>query len=165
MHARRTWQAVCAGAALIAGCESTGDPRQGGLFGWSEERAIARQEQLGQTDQLARDQLAQEQRRTAMLSTQQVGRVDEAASLEAELGRLLKENGALDAQVRSLLQRQQVGQEQVARLRRMLADNAQLRQATRAPASGRTSSTTAQVDAVSEQNAKLHRELMILLQR
>ena len=34
-----------ASLAALAGCETTGDPRQGGLFGWSESKAQGRQAQ------------------------------------------------------------------------------------------------------------------------
>lgn len=34
-----------AALAALTGCETTGDPTQGGLFGWSESKARARQEE------------------------------------------------------------------------------------------------------------------------
>lgn len=36
------------GALALAGCETTGDPQQGGLFGWSENKAKARSSALQQ---------------------------------------------------------------------------------------------------------------------
>jgi hypothetical protein len=36
------------GALALAGCETTGDPTQGGLFGWSENKAQARSAALEQ---------------------------------------------------------------------------------------------------------------------
>ena len=160
MNAIRKWLAVAMCAPLVSGCESTGDPRQGGLFGWSEQKALARQDLLLQDGQLARQQLAAQQQRAATLGDQQVALATETAGLKAELGRLLEENGALDAQLRALMQRRRLGQDDAARLRRMLADNAQLRQAARASASG---GARPQAGAVSDQNARLHREVMILL--
>lgn len=34
---------------ILASCATTGDPRQGGLFGWSETKAVDRQRQLEAT--------------------------------------------------------------------------------------------------------------------
>lgn len=45
MTRRRQAIAALAVGAVCAGCETTGDPRQGGLFGWSETKAKARQEE------------------------------------------------------------------------------------------------------------------------
>jgi len=36
----------CILTVVITGCAATGDPNQGGLFGWSEEKAIDRQKNL-----------------------------------------------------------------------------------------------------------------------
>lgn len=42
------------GSLLLTSCETTGDPRQGGLFGWSESKAqnrlADREDQLDQTE-------------------------------------------------------------------------------------------------------------------
>jgi hypothetical protein len=147
---------------LLAGCATTGDPRQGGLFGWSEEQAIARKESLEQSDRLAQQQAATEQQRTSALGGRQAELARTRLQLEAELGRLLEENDKLDTQLRGLMQRQQVGQNDATRLRKMLADNAKLRLSTRASATG---GALPPVEAVNDQNARLQREVMILLQR
>ena len=43
-----------AGSLLLTSCETTGDPRQGGLFGWSESKAqnrlADREDRLDQTE-------------------------------------------------------------------------------------------------------------------
>ncbi|HEX8294884.1 MAG TPA: hypothetical protein VF593_01175 [Chthoniobacteraceae bacterium] len=59
MNARLRWVAGAL-AALAAGCETTGDPQQGGLFGWSESKARERQAAkraavAGAETQLSRD--------------------------------------------------------------------------------------------------------------
>lgn len=162
----RAWFAFLVCAPLLAGCATTGDPRQGGLFGWSEDKAAARQEQLMQNDQLARQQLANEQQRMAALGSQRALLATETARLQAELGRLLEENRMLDTQLRGLMQRRQLRQDHVARLQKMLNDNEQLRVTAHERASNRTQpAAPAQVRAISDQNAQLHREVMILLQR
>ena len=51
---------VLMAAALLAGCTTTGDPREGGLFGWSEAQARDRQQErqnrvAGEQAELARE--------------------------------------------------------------------------------------------------------------
>jgi len=51
---------VLMAAALLAGCTTTGDPREGGLFGWSEAKARDRQQErqnrvAGEQAKLARE--------------------------------------------------------------------------------------------------------------
>ncbi|MDR3403380.1 MAG: hypothetical protein P4L99_12855 [Chthoniobacter sp.] len=51
---------MLAAAWLLAGCTTTGDPRQGGLFGWSEAKARDRQQKrqdrvAGEEAELARE--------------------------------------------------------------------------------------------------------------
>ena len=94
----------------------------------------------------------------------------EAAQLQVQLDRLMVENAGLDAKLRDLMQRRQLGVEQTARLRQVLADNERTRAAARTAstastaANGRPASAATQLDAVSDQNGRLHREVMILLQ-
>jgi len=153
-------------ALMVGGCASTGDPRQGGLFGWSEEQAKARQAYLKQDEMKAQDQAESEQRRTAMLSGRQTALATEASRLESEVNRLLDENGKLDAQLRDLMQRRQLGQDDAQRLRKVLADNAKLRIAAPPPEQERIQpNSQARAESLNTQNNRLHREIMILLQR
>jgi predicted RNase H-like nuclease (RuvC/YqgF family) len=59
MEARSSLVSLLVCAALC-GCRTTGDPTQGGLFGWSEqkaeERQVAREEILSREEQAARRQ-------------------------------------------------------------------------------------------------------------
>jgi len=48
---------------LAAGCATTGDPREGGLFGWSETKAQARQREREQRAEAAQAALDREIRR------------------------------------------------------------------------------------------------------
>ena len=64
--------------AALASCATTGDPNQGGLFGWSESKAQARQanlqNQLQDVQQDTQDQQARTQqleRKKAQLESQQ----------------------------------------------------------------------------------------------
>lgn len=87
---------LCFLAALtVTGCETTGDPRQGGLWGWSEAKARDRQA-------LLRDQLvgAQEQRsaaaaRSASLRSRQSSLRADVSSRSAKLNRLQSDVTAL----------------------------------------------------------------------
>ena len=60
----KTRLAVAIAAIALAGCETTGDPRQGGFFGWSEAKARAREDGQVQTLDRAERQLAGETART-----------------------------------------------------------------------------------------------------
>jgi len=54
-------------AAALTSCETTGDPRQGGLFQWSESKARDRQADLqNQLDEVQQD-TANQQARTERL--------------------------------------------------------------------------------------------------
>ncbi len=64
--------------AALTSCETTGDPRQGGLFGWSENKARDRQADLqAQLNDVQQDTANQQarteqlQRRKAQLESQQ----------------------------------------------------------------------------------------------
>jgi len=67
MRAHTLVTAILPVVALLAACETTGDPRQGGLFGWSE--AKARQRQADRRTELAavQAQVAREESRAARL--------------------------------------------------------------------------------------------------
>ena len=56
----KTRLAVAIAAIALAGCETTGDPRQGGFFRWSEAKARAREDGQVQTLDRAERQLAGE---------------------------------------------------------------------------------------------------------
>ena len=84
--------------------------------------------------------------------------------LRSELDRLMTENESLDTQLRELIRRRQLGEGETARLRKLLNDNQRLRAAARVPPPVPKASAAPPVDAVNEQNGRLHREVMILLQ-
>jgi hypothetical protein len=58
--------------ALLAACETTGNPREGGLFGWSEAKARERQVEKRSEVRAAEAALTREQRRTAQLQAREV---------------------------------------------------------------------------------------------
>ena len=154
-------------ALAAAGCATTGDPRRGGLFGWSEEQAQQRQRSLQQAQTEAQQQAALETQRGAALQGQQARLSAEGSQLRSELDRLLAENGKLEQQLRDLMQRRQLGENEARRLGKLLADNQQLRAGARAaarPGAAPGAPTPMQAQAVNEQNGRLHREVMLLLQ-
>lgn len=87
-------------AGCLTGCQTTGDPRQGGLFGWSESKAIDRQERL-------REQLADSSARER--------------SVQHREGTLVNRRAALESDVAIREERLRVLQEEVVALRRALA--------------------------------------------
>lgn len=93
----------CAAAVLLAGlstgCETTGDPRQGGLFGWSETKAIERQSALRDQFFLASEENRAAQNRSDSLRTTESGLRGEVADKSSQLAALRAEIAALDAQI------------------------------------------------------------------
>ena len=60
--------ALAAALASLSACETTGDPRRGGLFGWSETQARQRQAQKQTAVAGAEAELARESDRSAALN-------------------------------------------------------------------------------------------------
>jgi len=88
------WFLAAAATAVLAGCASTGDPREGGIF-WSESKAQDRQQALRREDQSTWAQAEQEQAEGAQLRRQRASvRASIAeehrriASMESELSDL-----------------------------------------------------------------------------
>lgn len=81
----------------VAGCETTGDPTQGGLLGWSETKAQGRAASLG--DQLAyRERLRERAERGRDASAAERSRLTgEVSDTEAELAQLGDDIRRLDA--------------------------------------------------------------------
>jgi septal ring factor EnvC (AmiA/AmiB activator) len=84
----------------LAGCQTTGDPSQGGLFGWSEAKAIERQNLL--RDQLAASSNAERDQR------------ERQESLQSNRSQLQRDVAARNRQLQSL-------QSEITALRNALA--------------------------------------------
>ena len=69
---RLAWLAGAAVCAALAACETTGDPREGGLFGWSETKAQERQTQKQTSVTGAEAKLASETSRSEALHARNV---------------------------------------------------------------------------------------------
>jgi len=65
--------AATAALLSLAACETTGDPRAGGLFGWSEAKAKERQQEKRDAVVQAESQLSRENARGAALEARRSG--------------------------------------------------------------------------------------------
>lgn len=75
--------AVLPAILLLAACETTGDPREGGLFGWSEKKALVRQDERRREVAAAEVALAREQSRTSQLAARDAAARRKAATAAA----------------------------------------------------------------------------------
>jgi chromosome segregation ATPase len=80
---------------LLTGCETTGDPSQGGLFGWSESKAIERQQELRQqwatssaAERTQRQQQESLRRSRTQLQRDVAARNTQLQALQAEIAAL-----------------------------------------------------------------------------
>lgn len=170
---------ICAVAALtfvLTGCQTTGDPRQGGLFGWSEEKATERQAALKRQDAETKRAESEAKLRATELGERQAKLQDAAASSQRELNQLLDENGQLERQLAELIGKRRLSETELARLKQVLASNQRARQSVQRLAAQASGSARAAAPApapvvhtaaaqVNEQNAQLQREVMLLLLR
>jgi septal ring factor EnvC (AmiA/AmiB activator) len=88
--------AALLGCAALCGCQTTGDPNQGGLFGWSEKKArqrIAEREQTLGEDQAA---MQTEQRHEAALRREVRANAEDLDEQQKEISQLLANVEALE---------------------------------------------------------------------
>lgn len=167
--ARRTTTAVLL-AALLAACETTGDPRRGGLVGWSEQQAIERQRALEAERTAAQHEQTQEIQRGAALAGQQAQLSAEVRTLQAHLASALAENDALDVKLRELMTKRQLAGSELARLRQTLDHSRRARGAAQRAAADNAAAPSADKLArhsqeVNRYNQQLHDEVMLLMGR
>jgi len=153
------------GAALLAtlwlacGCQTTGDPRQGGLFGWSEDKAQARAAALQASAASANEVARRERESQATLTDERRSADLETRSLQIQLEALEHENDGLEQQLRNLRARNEHVGGDVAKRLRELDDEA------RSVPPSKDRSSAARVDALDTRNRKLHEVLLLMLQR
>ena|GEM_PF-1814204 len=75
--------AAAVACLAIAACETTGDPRAGGLFGWSEDKAKARQQEKRDAVSHAESRLSRENERGAALDARRTGTEQRLSSAQA----------------------------------------------------------------------------------
>lgn len=81
----------------VAGCETTGDPNQGGLFGWSETKAQKRQSELRDVLYLEQDRTASARATGSRLSRTKSANAAALADERRELGRLRSQLDEIDS--------------------------------------------------------------------
>jgi uncharacterized protein YdcH (DUF465 family) len=157
-------------STLLTGCQTTGNPREGGLFGWSEEKARERQAVLEAETNAARKTADAELQRGAVLSKQQSHLHAEVNELQANLARLLAENNTLDGQIRALMSTRKMSATELSRLRQTLTANKRARAiarlvATQEPSNRMASQISAHSETVGQYNRQLQREVLLLMGR
>ena len=85
---------VC--SAALCGCETTGDPTQGGLFGWSEKKAGERIAERETTLEQAQENARQSAAEAAAFRHEEGANAEELREEQAELSRLLADTDALE---------------------------------------------------------------------
>lgn len=150
-------------AMAAAGCQTTGDPTQGGLFGWSAKKAQQRQQDLEQQNADAQGQLVSAQQQQSQLRQRESGLQTESAQLRSEIDRLMTENDHLEDQLRTLVHQRNLGEAELARLNAVLIQNQRMREFIRTGSAA--SPPDKQPELVNEQNNQLHHEIMLLLNR
>jgi len=84
------------GMLLILGCQqTTGDPRQGGLFGWSENKAVERQNIL-------KDTKYEEERKAEESKSESARLESERVALQGELDRQRRLIAEIDSELNAL---------------------------------------------------------------
>jgi hypothetical protein len=84
-------------ALLLAACETTGDPTQGGLFGWSESKAKTRQAALSSALYLEEDRGSAARSQTAGLQATKSRNAANIRAQRAQLNRMLSQLDEVDA--------------------------------------------------------------------
>jgi len=82
--------------AVLCGCQTTGDPTQGGLFGWSERKAEERQAEREETLSREQQTMQEEQRREAGLRREVSLNAKDLDEQQREISQLLANAEALE---------------------------------------------------------------------
>jgi hypothetical protein len=84
-------------ALALAGCETTGDPKEGGLFGWSEHKAKARSSALEQALYVEDDRGASTRSSNTRLESAHARNASVIRAEHAKLGRMLSQLDEVEA--------------------------------------------------------------------
>ena len=84
-------------ALVLVGCETTGDPQQGGLFGWSEGKARTRSAALEQALYVEDDRTATARDSRSSLERTRARNASAIRAERAKLGRLLVQLDEVEA--------------------------------------------------------------------
>ncbi|MGT2476667.1 hypothetical protein [Paraburkholderia terrae] len=157
--------AIVSLASLLTACETTGDPRAGGLFGWSQSKAQARQDDLRRQIDESNRESQTEQQQTAAMQAQQRGLQSEVGDLQAQLNASLAENHRLEAQLRDLARRKKLADSDLKRVQSELAANTRLTTLAQAAPPGARIDDREPSTAVQYANQRLNREILRLLDK
>jgi septal ring factor EnvC (AmiA/AmiB activator) len=148
----------------LAACKTTGDPREGGLFGWSETKAKERQRDLEREDLEAQRKARDEDHRNQALTKERNVLEKDQTGLEREIETLIQENTQLEKRLTTLLGQEELRTGELAHFSEVLSQNRKMREELRTrPAEPGSPGTVPQ--ALSEQNQRLHQEILALLRR
>jgi uncharacterized protein YPO0396 len=155
---------------LLAACETTGDPRQGGLIGWSEQKAVERQRTFEAERVAAQNKLLQETQRGSELATRQSQLSSEVQSLQASLAGAIAENNVLEAHLIQLVGQRKLGNAELGRLQQTLDSSRRTRAAALLAAADPATPPSADElvrhsKAVNQHNQQLHGAVMLLMGR
>ncbi|QSN63509.1 MULTISPECIES: hypothetical protein [unclassified Caballeronia] len=150
--------------ALVSACETTGDPRQGGLFGWSATQADERQRALEQQAAQAQKEARREQAKVQQSSAKEGDLQAQVDSLHNQLKARLAENTRLSRQLTDLTRNKKLATSDLERVRRELSQNQQVRQAAMVSDTAPAGAMKNANNLINEQNKRLGEEVMFLLQ-
>jgi len=97
--------------AILSACQTTGDPREGGLYGWSEEKAKQRAESLAQRRKQLNSELQSLQNSNKQLSKTAVGLKDSITSRRETITKLVNEQLLLVEKISEQSAKNKAGQE------------------------------------------------------
>ncbi|MEQ1860963.1 MAG: hypothetical protein ABMA13_13590 [Chthoniobacteraceae bacterium] len=83
-------------ALALTACETTGDPQQGGLFGWSEGKAKQRQSALRGAVELEHDRGSSARAQTGRLQSERSSNAAAIRSARSDLNRMLSQLDEVD---------------------------------------------------------------------
>lgn len=121
MYKRIIMLAVAVLMVSAAACQTTGDPRQGGLFQWNEDQAQQRIDQHRQNLAALKEAGAAEQARTAQLQQERQAKSSEVARIRRDLAKLDSDIARMRRDIRRYKATTQEKIEEKARLEQRLA--------------------------------------------
>ncbi|USI27917.1 hypothetical protein ACD631_16300 [Alteromonas macleodii] len=92
----------------ISGCQTTGDPNHGGLFGWDENKAKQRQQALSKTQQTKQVEIEQLQTQNEALEHQASTNTQTLKQLNNAISMLHDEQTILRTQIQDLFQQNKI---------------------------------------------------------
>lgn len=107
---------------LVAACETTGNPRLGGLFQWDENQAQQRINQRQANLAALKQAQAAEQARTRQLQQQQQQKAAQVAQIRRDLNRLDADISRIRRDIRNFRAQTRDQQDRKAQLEQQLSD-------------------------------------------